>query len=228
MLSSNILSQPEMLNQGFSDSMNMFIESVYNLYSLELMNFRNLENNSNHIPDAQVPDIKVWRQEFKSIDDLISYHQEEASKSFYFYILDKTKYITYEEIIKGLQLEQEVYDQLIAKINPNEKIEYSFSLYCFRFRNVEDHCRCNVNFTLDKKNIKFLPNGSISDITYKRSSYNNEHNHRLLEDDKFKDSYGMLQFLELDLVHFGSNSKVNDIFTFAQNKYNITLKYNYP
>ena len=162
----------------------------------------------NEIDDkADVPNINNWTSTFRSIDEVIEYYNQMASLYYYFYVVDKTKYISLGEIAdKQKDLSPEVKAILLNK-NP---IEYSFSLYCYQYRkdDLRNCCKSHINFVLDVAKIKIDNNGNLEDLTYKRTSIFQNHSHDLLRSE-FEPSFKLLTFLNNDLFNFGSNSAIN-------------------
>jgi len=106
-----------------------------------------------------------------------------ATKHNYFYILDKTKYITYEELLS--RETEEIRENLLLTIDKNKPIEYSFSLYCYLYKRIDQGniCRAHINFTLDRSNIKFDPSGNPFGMKYQRCIFSSEHSHQLQKGD---------------------------------------------
>jgi len=73
------------------------------------------------LDSTDAPDTSGWNESFQSIDDLIAYHNDKASSHFYFYLLDKAKFITGDISDK---LEDERKEFLEGIIEKEEKIEY--------------------------------------------------------------------------------------------------------
>jgi len=107
------------------------------------------------------------------------------------------------------------------------KIERSFSLYCFMYnkQNLNQCCKSRINFNLSINDLKFDNNGVLTGIKYVRGSYEQRHSHPL-EKEQFIKEYNLVQFIRDDLKLFGSNSQVTQVINFAKNKYNLELNFN--
>lgn len=127
------------------------------------------------LEEASVPDVTEWNDTFTNMDELITYHNDIATKHFYFYLLDKTKFITYGEILDSLNDERKQTLEVI--VDKNKKLEYSFSLYCFQYdkHNAAGFCKSHMNFVLCRNEVNFDELGQIKDLKYRKTSYNNVH-----------------------------------------------------
>jgi len=73
--------------------------------------------------------IDDWKSKFNDIDELIKYHNDKAEEFNYFYILDKRKFHTLEDLLNYQS--EDIKDKLSSLIEKTTRIEYSFSLYCY-------------------------------------------------------------------------------------------------
>jgi len=132
--------------------------------------------------------------------------------------MEKTKFLSLQELIEH-QPEEVKTSPAILALDREEKLEYSFSFYCYFYdrHNSSNSCKCRVNFCLKVQEVRFDENGTITNLKYKRTSYNNHHSHPLLKSE-FLPRFDLLQFIENDLENFGSNTKPADAISFAKKK----------
>ena len=155
--------------------------------------------------ERNAPDIQSWQDTFSDLDELIYYHNDRAKEFFDFYTLEKTKLVTYGELLDYQP--EDMRQTLEPLVDKSQTIESTFSLYCYQYdkNNIATSCKCRINFVLKVKETKFNGNGNLEFLKYQRSSYCNAHSHNLYKKD-FEPRYNLLKFLEDDLSNFGSNN----------------------
>jgi len=88
------ISGDEMIFSKKTNNSPHFCLSQYKFFSI----YFNFTRDKQTMELSEKLDIQLWQTTFPSLDEVIDYHNSRAIKSNYFYILDKTKYVSFGQL----------------------------------------------------------------------------------------------------------------------------------